>query len=89
MYGQGTEKDAVFLRAETLKDGKTESKFLDDEHVQSVAISVDAGWIAEQNWGFEEINGERRYTRRVMVWKGGESQSSRFVYDYRGPVKSD
>lgn len=85
MEGPGSPEDATFLQAEKLKDGKTDSKFLDDEHVQSWVKSVDGGnWIAEQNWGFEEINGERRYTRRVVVWKNGKQQRARLVYDYKG-----
>ncbi len=88
MEGPGSEEDAVFLRAEKLKDGTTDSRFLDDEHVQSWVVNVDGGgWTAEQNWGFEEINGERRYTRRVVVWKGDHLQKARLVYDYKGAVK--
>lgn len=88
MEGPGSEEDAAFLRAEKLKDGTTDSKFIDDEHVQSWVVNVDAaGWIAEQDWGFEEVNGERRYTRRVVVWKGEEFQRARIVYDYQGSAE--
>ncbi|EXJ79565.1 hypothetical protein A1O3_07844 [Capronia epimyces CBS 606.96] len=87
--GPASEEDAAFLRAEKLKDGQTDSKFLDDEHVQSWVKNVDGGdWIAEQTWGFEEIKGERRYTRRVVVWKGGKVQRARLVYDYQGKAEA-
>ncbi|KAG9769665.1 hypothetical protein KCU88_g6817, partial [Aureobasidium melanogenum] len=86
----GSEEDAAFLRGETLKDGKTASKYLDDEHVQNWVQNVDGGdWIAEQTWGFEEVNGERRHTRRVVVWKNGKVERARLVYDYKGPVEAE
>lgn len=90
MEGPGSEEDAVFLRGEKLKDGKTASKYLDDDHVQSWVQNIDGGdWIAEQTWGFEEINGERRHTRRVVVWKRGQVERVRLVYDFRGKVEGE
>jgi hypothetical protein len=88
MQGPGSAEDAAFLQAEKLKDGTTDSKFLDDEHVQSWVMNVDpsGGWEAEMIWGFEEVKGERRYTRRVVVWKGGQFHRVRLVYDYKGPA---
>lgn len=85
----GGEQLAVFLRAEKLKDGKTDSKFLDDEHIQSWAKNVDSGggWSAEQNWGFEEIDGKRYYTRRIVVEKEGKVQMARLVYNYTGKIE--
>ena len=76
------------MRAEKLKDGKTESRFLDDDLVQNCVESVGgAGWKVEQVWGFETINGERRYTRRVVVWNAGKEVRTRIVYDYKGEGK--
>ncbi|EXJ85361.1 hypothetical protein A1O1_05725 [Capronia coronata CBS 617.96] len=90
MEGPGSEEDAAFLRAEMLKDGHTPTKYLDDEHVQSWVINVDGGeWIAEQTWGFEEVNDERRHTRRVVVWKKGNVERVRLVYDFRGKEEDD
>ncbi|KIW15424.1 hypothetical protein PV08_05470 [Exophiala spinifera] len=90
MEGPGSPEDAAFLQAEKLKDGKTDSTFLDNEHVQSWVKSVDGGnWIAEQIWGFEEVDGQRRYTRRVLVWKDGKEQRARLVYDYKGQAADE
>ena len=88
LEGPGSQEDVTFLRAEKLKDGKTDSRFLDDEHVQAWVKNVDKpdGWEAEMVWGFEEIKTERRYTRRVLVWKNGKLERVRLVYDYKGPV---
>jgi hypothetical protein len=82
-----TDFDAAFLQAQKLRDG-TDSKFLDDEHVQAWVTNIDTpnSWQAEMLWGFEMINGERRYTRRVVVWKGDKVERARLVYDYKGPV---
>ena len=87
MEGPGSEEDATFLRAEKLKDGQTDSKFLDQEHVQSWVKNMDeAGWQAEQAWGFEDVKGERRYTRRIVVWRNDECRRARVVYDYKGKI---
>jgi hypothetical protein len=83
MQGPGTAEDKIFLKAEKLKDLNTDSRFLEDEHVQSWAVSQDAGWTAEQIWGFEEIEGKRLYTRRVVVRKANEVERARLVYDYK------
>jgi hypothetical protein len=84
MQGPGTPEDEIFLRGEKLKDLRTGSHFLEDEHVQSWAVSQGGGWTAEQIWGFEEIGGKRMYTRRVVVRKGDAVERARLVYDYQG-----
>jgi len=86
MEGPGPGDDATFLKAEKLKDMKTDSNFLENEHVQSWAASQGGGWTAEQIWGFESIDSKRYYTRRVVVRKGEEVQRARLAYDYEGPA---
>ncbi|KAH8120209.1 LCCL domain-containing protein [Phellopilus nigrolimitatus] len=40
-------------------------------------------WIADQIWGFSEINGERRYSRKVhFTGPNGEDIKAVLVYDY-------
>lgn len=79
-----------FLQGKQLKDAKTASKFLDEESLQSYVKNQDSGygWTAEQVWNFEEIEGKRYYTRRVVVKNanGSKSEKSRLVYDYLGPL---
>lgn len=89
MEGPGGDADAVFLRGEKLKDGSP-SQFLDDEHVQSWVVNQDKGygWTAEQVWGFEEIDGQRYHTRRVVARKGDKVEHLRLVYSYTGPVSA-
>lgn len=80
-----TEDNKKWLLAQVLRDGSPTS-FLEDEHVQSVAVSQDSDWIADQIWGFETVDGVRRYTRRVLCKKGNKVETLRLVYDYNGPL---
>lgn len=79
-----TPEDLKFLNAEILKDGKTATKWAEpaDKHVQSWVQSLDRTWTAEQAWGFEEVDGKRHYTRRVVVKDGDKTVRARLVYDY-------
>lgn len=54
----------------------------DAKMIQSYVESVGGGWTADQIWGFEEVNGERRYTRHALVKKGDQFQTARLVYDW-------
>lgn len=86
-FGSGlTEDDVQFLLGKKLKDG-SDSKFDDPQHLQAWVRSIGNGWEAEMIWGFEEIKGERRYTRRTVVWKGDKKERSRQVYDYQGTLE--
>ena len=64
-----------------LKEGYDD---MEGEHVQSYVENEEKGWTADQVWGFEEINGERRYVRHVVVRKGEDWKQARLVYDYQG-----
>ncbi|KAL1861481.1 hypothetical protein Daus18300_008876 [Diaporthe australafricana] len=52
------------------------------EFVVGYVESLDRGWTAWQVWGFQDVNGERRYTRNVVVAKGDERVEMRLVYDF-------
>lgn len=84
MAGPGGPDDSTFLQGKKLKDMKTDTSFLDNEHVQSFVTSAKGGWTAEQIWGFETIDGKRYYTRRVVVLKADKVERVRLVYDYKG-----
>lgn len=89
--GESNEEEAAFLRGEKLKDGSS-SQFIEEDSVQSFVQNQDPGygWSAEQIWNFEEIEGKRYYTRRVIGRKAGEaSQLIRLVYDYHGPATDE
>ncbi|EAS35261.2 uncharacterized protein CIMG_00615 [Coccidioides immitis RS] len=88
----GNEKDqeavARFLSGEILADGSATEGFVagegEDYWVHSWVESVNDGWTAEQIWGFENINGVRKYTRRVVAEKKGKVIKARLVYDFLG-----
>ncbi|KAI3401899.1 hypothetical protein diail_6458 [Diaporthe ilicicola] len=52
------------------------------EFVVGYVESLDRGWTAWQVWGFQEVNGERRYARNIVVAKGDERVEMRLVYDF-------
>ncbi|KAI9755941.1 MAG: hypothetical protein M4579_004072 [Chaenotheca gracillima] len=67
-----------------LKNGWLEGEARGDRGlVQSYVESKDNGWIANQIWGFEEIDGKRYYVRHVVVTKGEERKQARLVYDFK------
>jgi len=55
-----------------------------EKFIQSFVVNEARGWDGDQVWGFADINGERRYTRRVIVTKGKEVMKIRMIYDFRG-----
>ncbi|KAL6415868.1 hypothetical protein AUP68_00073 [Ilyonectria robusta] len=65
-----------FLKKDWLVEG--EGKTL----IFNYAESQGNGWDATQVWGFQTVNNERRYCRRVLVTKGKKRATVFFVYDY-------
>jgi hypothetical protein len=55
-----------------------------ERHIESFVINEENGWTAEQIWGFAIVDGQRYYTRRVVVAKGEEKRMVRFVYNWEG-----
>jgi len=57
-------------------------------HAESNTQKSGTTWIANQTWGMEEINGERRYARHVkFTGPNSEDIEARLVYDYIGPLQ--
>ncbi|CAG9954714.1 unnamed protein product [Clonostachys rosea f. rosea IK726] len=52
--------------------------------ILSEVESVGNGWTATQIWGFQKIEGERRYVRHVVVKKEDKTEVVKLVYDYTG-----
>lgn len=44
--------------------------------------SVEHKWVQEQVWGFADVDGERRYIRRIVVEKGSETGMAQLVLDW-------
>ncbi|RDB28493.1 hypothetical protein Hypma_015679 [Hypsizygus marmoreus] len=67
--------------ADTVEHGVVQS------YVESDTPKSGTTWIANQTWGIEEVNGERRYTRHVkFTGPGAEDIECRLIYDYLGPL---
>lgn len=79
-------------RSKWLKMAEIQDEFLkkgwdaeDDETLfQSHVVSRTNGWTAVQIWGFQTIDGQRRYCRNIVISKGDKRATFRFVYDYEG-----
>jgi len=67
-----------------LKKGWAEDIVKSDEVIKARADSIKNGWASTQIWGFEVINGDRRYVRHVVVKKGDKTIRSKLIYDYTG-----
>ncbi|TFK30791.1 LCCL domain-containing protein [Coprinopsis marcescibilis] len=81
------ELDIDFLKngwtADTIEHGLIQS------YTQSDTPKSGTTWIANQAWGIQDINGERRYVRRVkFTGPKGEDIEAPLVYDYRFDVDS-
>jgi hypothetical protein len=78
--------DIAFLNGTTLADGSVGgwAQEASGKHLQSFVKNEGAGWTSEQHWGFEQINGVRYHTRRMVVRKGGVSKRASQVYDFKG-----
>ncbi|KAB5579871.1 hypothetical protein GE09DRAFT_1080032 [Coniochaeta sp. 2T2.1] len=81
-----------FLKAEEVTDEYLKKGWLEGEgenkgpggesHIESYVESLESGWTARQVWGFQEIEGVRRYCRNIVVEKGAERVEIRLVYDF-------
>lgn len=53
-----------------------------ETHVLSHVESVDNGWTATQIWGFQLVEGERKYVRHIVITKGTGRVELKLVYDF-------
>ncbi|KAI0428971.1 hypothetical protein F5Y09DRAFT_311669 [Xylaria sp. FL1042] len=76
--------DSDFLALDWLPEGGEGGEGEGDGGASYVLNHVDAdgGWCATQVWGFQEIGGERRYVRNVVVAKGEQFESFKMIYDF-------
>ena len=57
---------------------------LDQEFIQSYVENDEAGWIVNQIWGFQVIDGERRWARNLVAKKDEKILKEKLVYDWQG-----
>ncbi|KAH9945427.1 uncharacterized protein BXZ73DRAFT_73574 [Epithele typhae] len=69
--------------------GWLDESFVDGKILYTTAVGTKDGaeWRMAQTWGFENIKGEKRHTRRVhVVTPQGQVIEGRLVYDYEGSL---
>lgn len=77
------ELDDEYLAQGWVFDGEGEESG-EEELIGTYAESVKDGWKSMSVWGFEIVEGVRKYTRRIVVSKGDKVAKIRQVYDYKG-----
>ncbi|CAE7000386.1 hypothetical protein PTNB73_09587 [Pyrenophora teres f. teres] len=78
----GQPADAEFLAEGWLKETE------EGEIVEGFTVNEKQAWTAWQVWGFADIGGERKLTRRFVVRKTGKDEFTRvrLAYDYLGAL---
>jgi hypothetical protein len=76
------EVDDEHLKQNWIEDDTEKSGPKGETHLFSHVVSLDNDWVADQIWGFQMINGERRYARNIVVSKDGQRACIRLVYDF-------
>jgi hypothetical protein len=90
VIGKSRRVKAEELDIPFLKEGWTSDTFahgLIQSYVESDTPKSGNVWIANQTWGLEEIDGERRYVRHVkFTGPKAEDIEAKLVYDYLSPL---
>ncbi|KAI0199086.1 hypothetical protein F4808DRAFT_219919 [Astrocystis sublimbata] len=73
--------DSAFLSEDWLEGDEEQKGDEGKSHVIS-HVKAEAGWFATQIWGFQNIGGERRHVRNVVVSKGDKFVSFKMIYDF-------
>ena len=83
--GGAKEEDIKFLAEGWLKETE------DGDIVESYVDNEGNAWTAWQIWGFADIGGERKLTRKFVVRKKNKDEvvRVRLVYDYIGALESE
>jgi len=78
-----TEKEASFLSQGWIEDDSENGGPNGERHIDSFVRNKDNKWTARQIWGFQIINGERRYVRKAVVKSigGTDEYYLTLVYD--------
>jgi hypothetical protein len=71
-----------------IKKGWSQDIVDSDELIDGIVDSEDNAWTGRLTWGFEVVDGERRFARHSVVRKKDSDvfKRVRLVYDYKGPL---
>jgi hypothetical protein len=53
------------------------------EVIQEISSNAASGWSSVLTWGFEEVDGARRFTQNNVMKRDGKTLTGRLVYDYK------
>lgn len=51
--------------------------------ISEISQGVNTGWKTVAVWGFQRLDGERRFCKYCITTKGDQKAEARLVYDYR------
>ena len=76
------EVEDAFLKADW------EGEWIKEGVVENFVVSTENDWTAHQVWGFEKMDGVKRYVRHLVLDcpKRGKKLEKKLVYDYVGPL---
>nr|QJY30859.1 hypothetical protein [Discosia rubi] len=76
---------SVEVSSEDVLGREIEKPIASDDRVgiKEVTEGVNTGWKTTALWGFERINGERRFCKYCITTKEGQNVQARLVYDYK------
>ncbi|KAI1106676.1 hypothetical protein F4804DRAFT_300153 [Jackrogersella minutella] len=83
--GEALEKkwaSSDFVARDWLEDDAEKAGPDGETHILNHVESLDNGWTALQVWGFQDIGGERRYARNIVVAKGDTYIDFKMIYDW-------
>lgn len=88
--GKSRRTKVDMLESEFLKTGwsaDTVQHGLIQSYTESDTAKSGTSWTANQTWGMQEVDGQRRYVRHVkFTGPKEEDVECRLVYDYVGPL---
>ncbi|RKF61509.1 hypothetical protein OnM2_041055 [Erysiphe neolycopersici] len=80
---QDTPEDVKFLTEGWIEDESENGGPNGERHIDSFVRNEDNKWTARQIWGFQMIEGVRRYVRHVIVKKGKTVHQVKLIYDWK------
>jgi len=75
-------EDAFLASKDWLEEDAEKTGPKGESHMLSHVESVDNGWTATQIWGFQLVEGVRKYVRHIVIAKGGDRVELKLVYDF-------
>ncbi|OTB02298.1 hypothetical protein M426DRAFT_322724 [Hypoxylon sp. CI-4A] len=79
---KGSWVDSDFIARDWLEADAEKGGPDGETHILNHVESLDNGWTATQVWGFQDVGGERRYVRNIVIGKEGKFAEFKMIYDW-------